>query len=119
MFHNSLAQRPLPFPMLRRKMEVIRPIPSEVRWVPRGSRAGRGVGATHMKTPFGAVFRIQSPKPIIYVPFGHKDACVLLCLHKGMNDGSEGIAPLGAVFIVVALTDGTILPCFSPWGLFL
>jgi hypothetical protein len=52
------------------------------------------LGQDILKIPFGAVLRIQSPKPVRYVPLGHKDTGVLLGLRKGMNDSSEGMTEL-------------------------
>jgi hypothetical protein len=46
------------------------------------------------KIPFSTVLRAQSPKTVLYVPLGHKDADVLLGLCKGMNDSSEGMTEL-------------------------
>ena len=43
------------------------------------------------KIPLGALFRIQPPKSILDVPFGHKDTGLVLRFGEGVVDARQGV----------------------------
>jgi hypothetical protein len=68
--------------------------------------------------PFLALSAVHPSESIFYIPFCHKDFCIIVSLCKGMDNPAEAITdlvyrPPGAVFVVVALTTSLTPPCFN------
>jgi len=77
--------------MQHRKTEVTLPTPFGGKWEPRGRWACQDFAAERTRIPLGALFRIQPPKTILDVPFGHKDTGLVLRFGEGVDDACQGV----------------------------